>query len=90
MVFQLPINIYIPGGVRFVYDGKETPLPATYRWCVPAGCFADIELKEDLVKRLRTRTLPGRFEFQDAAQRNVAIPVSFKGFGQAFDALAKE
>ena len=90
VVFQLPINIWIPAGVTFVYDAKEPALPATYRWCVPAGCFADIDLKDDLVKKLRVRTLPGRFEFKDAGQRPVAIPISFKGFGQAFDALAKE
>ena len=90
IVFQLPINIWIPAGVKLVYDAKEAALPASYRWCVPAGCFADIDLKDDLVKKLRVRTLPGRFEFKDAGQRAVAIPISFKGFGQAFDALAKE
>ena len=39
---------------------------------------------------MRALTVQGRFEFKDAAQRNVAIPVSFKGFGQAYDALSKE
>jgi invasion protein IalB len=90
MVFQLPINIWIPAGLTMVYDGKETGVPATFRSCVPAGCFADLDLKDDMLKKLRSRTLPGRFEFKDAAQRNVVIPISFKGFGLAFDALSKE
>ena len=28
--------------------------------------------------------------FKDANQRDVALPVSFKGFGIAYDALTKE
>ena len=89
-VFQLPVNVWIPGGVRFVYDAKAAPLAAGFKWCAPAGCFADLELSNDLIKRLRGITAQGRFEFKDAGQRDVAIPVSFKGFGQAFDALTKE
>jgi invasion protein IalB len=89
-VFQLPVNVWIPGGVRFVYDAKAAPLAAGFKWCAPAGCFADLDLNNDMIKRLRGITVQGRFEFKDAGQRDVAIPVSFKGFGQAFDALTKE
>jgi invasion protein IalB len=89
-VFQLPVNVWIPGGVRFVYDAKAQALAAGFRWCVPAGCFADLDLSADLIKRLRALNAQGRFEFKDAAQRDVAIPVSFKGFGTAYDALLKE
>jgi invasion protein IalB len=90
MVFQLPVNVWIPAGVRFVFDTKVQPLAAGFKWCAPAGCFADIDLNNDLVKRIRAQTVRGRFDFKDAAQRDVTIPVSFKGFGQAFDALLKE
>jgi invasion protein IalB len=89
IVFQLPVNVWIPAGVKFTYDPKIAPLTASFRWCVPAGCFADLDVKDDVVRRLRSAT-QGRFEFKDASQRVVAIPVSFKGFGQAFDALSKE
>lgn len=90
MVFQLPVNVWVPAGVRFVFDTKAQPLAAAFKWCAPAGCFADLDLNNDLLKRIRALSTQGRFEFKDAAQRDVAIPVSFKGFGQAFDALLKE
>lgn len=90
MVFQLPVNVWIPAGVRFTFDAKTQPVPAIFKWCAPAACFADIDLNNDLIKRIRGQTAQGRFEFKDAGQRDVAIPVSFKGFGQAFDALLKE
>jgi invasion protein IalB len=57
---------------------------------LPAGCFAELELRDDVVKRLRTATERGRITFKDAGERDVVIPLSFKGFGNAFDALAKE
>lgn len=90
IVFQLPVNVFIPAGVRLTYDAKDKPLGAGFRSCVPAGCFADVDLSNDMVRRMRAVTEQGRFEFKDAAQRDVAIPVSFKGFGAALDALAKE
>lgn len=90
VVFQLPINVWIQNGVKLVYDTKIAGLAASFRWCVPSGCFADLDLKDDIVKRMRAATEQGRFEFKDASQRDVAIPVSFKGFSQAFDAMTKE
>lgn len=90
IVFQVPISVWLPDGVRLVYDSKEPPLAGIFKRCVPAACFSDIDLKDDIVKKLRSRTEQGRLEFKDGAQRDVAIPVSFKGFGQAFDAMSKE
>lgn len=90
VVFQLPVNVWIPAGVRLVYDTKVAPIPAGFKWCAPAGCFADLDLNAELIKRMRALSVQGRFEFKDAGQRDVAIPVSFKGFGTAYDALLKE
>jgi len=89
-VFQVPINVWLPSGVKLVYDEKEPGFAATFKRCVPSACLSDIELKDDMIKKLRARAENGRLEFKDAAQRDVAIPVSFKGFGQALDAMPKE
>ena len=90
IVFQVPINVWLPAGVRLVYADKEPPLATTFQRCVPSGCFAEAELKDDLVRKLRTLTENGKLEFKDAAQRDAALPVSFKGFTPAFDTMAKE
>jgi invasion protein IalB len=34
--------------------------------------------------------VPATIVFANAAQQQVTIPLSFKGFSQAFDALAKD
>lgn len=90
VVIQLPINVWIPTGVHLVHDAKGPGVTASFKRCLPVGCFADFDLTDDLLKKLRAQTAPGRYEFKDAAQRVVAIPLSFKGFSVAYDALAKE
>jgi invasion protein IalB len=90
IVFQLPVNVWIATGVSFLIEVKGQPVAATMRWCNPAGCFADADLSNDHLKRMRAATAQGRFGFKDATRRDVNIPVSFKGFSAALDALAKE
>lgn len=90
LVMQVPVNVWIASGVKLVYDDKQQGLSGTYKRCIPVGCFAEVDVNDDMIKKLRARTDPGRLEFKDASQRDVAIPASFKGFGQAYDALLKE
>jgi invasion protein IalB len=86
---QVPANVWLQGGVRFVFDDKEVPLLAPFRWCLPSRCLGDTDLNEVTVKKMRARNEPGRLEFKDAAQQDVSIPVSFKGFPAAIDLLLK-
>jgi invasion protein IalB len=90
IVVQVPVNVWLATGIRLLWDDKQPPLALTYRRCVPGGCFADADLSDDLLRRMRGRTDPGRLEYKDAIQRDLGIPVSFKGFAQAIDALAKQ
>jgi invasion protein IalB len=90
ILLQVPINVWLPTGVRFVYAEKEAPVAASFKRCLPAACLADTDLKDDIARKLRALTENGKLEFKDAAQRDVAIPVSFKGFAQAFDSMSKE
>ena len=89
IVVQLPVNLWL-AGVKIQLDDKDPGLAAPFRRCVPAGCFADVEIKDDMVKRLRAATGSGKISFKNSAQQDASVPLSFKGFAQAFDALAKE
>jgi invasion protein IalB len=55
-----------------------------------AGCFAEFALKDDMLKKLRSAASVGKFSFADAGGHPVTVPISFNGFGAAFDALAKK
>lgn len=89
IVFQVPINVWLPTGVKLVADDKDPGIVGTYRRCLPGACIADSELKDDVVKKLRGLTENGKLQFKDGGLQDVAIPISFKGFGQAYDAMLK-
>jgi invasion protein IalB len=90
IVFQVPINVWLPAGVTLVLDDKDPGISATFKRCVGNGCFADSDLNDETIRKLRARTANGKLLFKDATQRDVTIPVSFKGFGSAFDAMSKD
>jgi len=89
IVFQVPINVWLPAEVKLKTDDKDSGLLGSYRRCLPTSCFADTDLKDELVKKFAGLTENGKLQFKDASQQEIAIPVSFKGFGQAYEALQK-
>lgn len=90
LAIQVPIDVWLPTGVRLTLGEKDPGLSAIFKRCVPNACIADLEIREDTIKKLRTATEPGKLQFKDANQKEVSLPVSFKGFGQAFDAMPKD
>jgi len=90
LFIQLPINVSFSVQIKVTTNDKDAGITTPFRRCVPAGCFAEIELKDDLQKKFRGSTEAGKITFKDAADRDVAIPLSFKGFAQAFEALLKQ
>ena len=71
-------------------DKPEQAVALAWKRCLPMGCFADVELSDDLIKRLRAPVEGPRLSFMDAAGRDLALPFSLSGLPQALDALAKE
>ena len=90
IVVQLPVNLFLPAGVRIQADDKDPGLALAFKRCVPAGCFADIDIKDDTIKRLRAASANWKITFKNSGQQDAAVPLSFKGFNQAFDVLLKE
>lgn len=88
-LLMLP-NISFPSSVKVSAGDSDTqPLELIWRRCIPGGCIADAELKDDQVKRWRTATGNGHLQFKDANGRDVSVNVSFRGLEQALDGLAK-
>jgi invasion protein IalB len=89
MVFQVPVNVSLLSGVKLIGEGEPADVVANFSHCVPAGCFAVAEVKANVIKKLRALTVNGKLQFKDAGEHEVAIPVSFKGFGEAYDVLTR-
>ena len=86
----LPTNVSFSDPVRFLIDEKDNqPVGLTWQRCLPSGCFANVEVKDDVLRRYRAQTERGRLQFKDGAGREIILPFSFRGLAQALDALAK-
>ena len=86
----LPNNVSFPSDVSLAINEKD-PLAAELSWrrCLPGGCFADADVKEELATHWRSQTEKGTLKFKDGAGRDVVLPFSFRGLAQALDALEK-
>jgi len=87
----LPNNISFPSVVRFSIDDKDTsPIDLAWRRCLPGGCYADADMKDEQIDRWKQQSEKGQLQFEDAAGRKVTLPFSFRGLTQSIDALNKE
>jgi invasion protein IalB len=90
LVVQVPVNVALHGNVRIQASDADAGLTVPFDRCIQVGCFAEFDLRDDELRKFRTATGAGKLTFTAANDQAVAIPVSFKGFGPAFDALTKE
>jgi invasion protein IalB len=89
LVVQVPINILIAASVRLQQDNNDPGTTVPFDRCLPVGCFADFDIKDDVLKKFSASDGLGKITFKDATAHDVTIPLSFKGFRQAFEALNK-
>lgn len=86
----VPASVSFPSNVQLALDKDTSPLELDWRRCLPGGCFADLVIKDEQLKRWRAASEKGRLIFKDAAGRDITIPLSLQGLGPALDALANE
>jgi len=96
MVAIVPVNLQPQQPARLALGGQgrqEAAVSLAFKHCLPRGCTAEAELREEaLLRRLKTRAAdqPGRLEWRDAAGGEQGVPVSFRGFAAALEALERE
>jgi invasion protein IalB len=91
MTIVVPVNVAFQAVPRVTMsDADPQPLDLAWRRCAPAGCFASAALAEQTLARWRSYDGMGRIAFKSAAGQDAVLPVSFRGLGQALDALARE
>jgi invasion protein IalB len=88
IVLQVNVSFTVP--LKITVDAKDASISTPFRRCIPAGCIAEFELKDDLQKKFRAATETGKILYKNSGDQDVAIPVSFKGFAQAYEALLKQ
>lgn len=89
LLIQVPTNSWLPSGVRLRAGEKDAGVVGEFKWCFATGCIAQIDANTDTIQKFRTAA-EGALQLKDASQRELVFPVSFKGFGAAYDALNKK
>jgi invasion protein IalB len=90
LVVQVPVNVSLRAEVGIHIPEADAPVAtAPFDRCMPGGCFAAFELKDDILKKLYASEGVGKVTFKDATGKDVSVPLSFKGFRPAYDALSK-
>jgi invasion protein IalB len=91
LVIQVPPNLSLGNnaGVRVSIADKDEAT-AVFQRCLPGGCFAEVALSDDVFKRWRGFGEAGQMRYLDAGKREVALPLSFRGFPAAAEALLRE
>ena len=90
LIVQVPVNASFSTQVHIQTSDADPGIIAPFTNCNPNGCFAEFDLKEDILNKLREASGTGKISFADAGGHDVTVPLSFNGFAQAFDALAKK
>jgi invasion protein IalB len=87
----LPANISVATAPKLLVDAKETgAVDLAWVRCLPGGCIATAGVGDDLLRKLKAAANAGQLEYRDAAGREIKLPMSWRGFGEAFEALGKE
>lgn len=90
VVFQVAVNVWLPSGITLTTRDGQSTIASSFTRCLPTGCFAETEISPAVLQKLRALKDQGSLRFKEANQKDVAIPVSFKGFNQAYEAMSKE
>jgi invasion protein IalB len=90
MTVVLPPNVMLPSVVRVgLGETDQSAVDLAWQRCLPGGCVAEGEIRDDLLKSWRAQTASGQIRFVSASSKPVNLTFSFRGLGVALDNLAK-
>lgn len=85
MRIQAPLGVLLPAGLGLKVDQVDVGRAGFVR-CLPKGCYAEVVMDDELIKKLRSGTTATFFIFQ-TPEEGIGFPMSLKGFGPGYDKL---
>ena len=87
VTLNVPLGVFLPSGLQLNVEGAD-PLKIALQICLANGCKAAALLPEPLVKAMKSADA-GRLLMLNSQRRQVALPISLKGFSAGLAALAQ-
>jgi len=85
MRVQAPLGVLLPPGLGLKIDQTDVGR-VTFMRCLLKGCYAEVVMDEDLLKKMRSGTTATFFIFQ-TPEEGIGFTMSLKGFGDGYDKL---
>ncbi len=83
----VPLGVSLPFGVRIEVDkGAGAPFNMRYRYCVGSGCLAETNMNQKMLDAFR-HGHKASIHVQDQNKKDLALPISLKGYTKAFSKL---
>ncbi len=90
IVIILPTNVSFPSTVHVRTDKDDKwGLELEWQRCIPGACIATAEMSRAAVEHWSNLATDGEIVFRDAAGDEVSLPMSLRGFGDAYNAFSK-
>jgi invasion protein IalB len=90
IVVILPTNVSFPSTVHIRTDKADKwGLELEWQRCIPGACIATTEMSPATIAHWKGLSSNGKIIFRDAAGDEVGLPMSLRGFGEAYDAFNK-
>jgi invasion protein IalB len=81
--FVMPLGLLLQPGLRFTVDQGQ-PTAGRYVMCLPNGCFAEAQVKDDFIASLK-KGANLNVSVQNQMGREITFAVPAAGFAKAFD-----
>lgn len=88
VTLNVPLGVYLPSGLQLNVEGSD-PLKIGLQICLPDGCKAAVLLPDTLVTAMKSADA-GRLLMLNSQRRQVALPISLKGFTAGLTALTQD
>jgi invasion protein IalB len=85
MRIQAPLGVLLPPGLGLKIDQTDIGR-VTFMRCLLKGCYAEVVMDDELLKKMRGGTTATFFIFQ-TPEEGIGFPMSLKGFGEGYDKL---
>src|ERR687897_277217 len=81
--FVMPLGLLLQPGLRFAVDQAQ-PISGRYVMCLPNGCFAEAQVKDDFIASLK-KGANLNVSVQNQIGRELTFAVPAAGFAKSFD-----
>src|SRR6516165_6695102 len=85
MRIQAPLGVLLPPGLGLKIDQTDVGR-VTFMRCLLKGCYAEVVMDDELLKKMSSGTTATFFIFQ-TPEEGIGFPMSLKGFGDGYDKL---